>query len=37
MNAIPFYYHHGYDKSREITHEFGERIEGPAMEMKKEL
>lgn len=35
--AVPFYEHHGYEKVREVTHEFGGTVEGPAVEMRKQL
>ena len=37
INAVPFYGHHGYDRVRECVHSFGGRVDGPAIEMRKEL
>lgn len=37
VNARGFYEHHGYEVVTELTFEFGGEVEGPAVEMRKEL
>lgn len=37
LNAVPFYEHHGFDRLREKTHEFGGEAEGLVVEMQKRL
>jgi putative acetyltransferase len=37
VNARGFYEHHGYEFVAETTFQFGEDVEGPAVEMRKEL
>lgn len=37
VNAVGFYESHGFNRTRDITHEFGGAVEGPAVEMRKEL
>jgi putative acetyltransferase len=37
VNARSFYEAHGYDPVAEVTFEFGEEVEGPAVEMRKAL
>lgn len=37
LNAVPFYEFHGFESIKRITHEFGGEVEGPAVEMKKDL
>lgn len=37
VNAVPFYESHGFEAIEEITHEFGGKIDGPAVEMLKKL
>lgn len=37
VNAVAFYEAHGYEQVAERVHEFGEGVEGPAVEMRKAL
>lgn len=37
VNAVPFYERNGYDRVTETTFEFGDGVEGPAVEMRTEL